>query len=86
MSQVGRWNGAAFVNDGFTSSGLIDAADPLVLLVLNEVSPNGGRANLGSYGQTADASKSPSAPSPSVAGIFTSSSVSFPRSARTATS
>lgn len=77
LSQAGRWNGTAFVNDGYTSD-LLDKADPGES-VGAEVSPNGGRANIGSYGRTAEASKSPSPPAgPAVAAVFTSSiSVSY---------
>ncbi|MDO8631750.1 MAG: hypothetical protein Q7R41_14780, partial [Phycisphaerales bacterium] len=46
LSQAGRWNGTAFVLDGFTSD-LIDKADPAESSA-NEAAPNGGRANLGS--------------------------------------
>jgi len=72
LSQAGRWNGTAFVLDGFTSD-LIDKgdfSDPAT----NEAVPNGSRTNLGSYGGTSEASKTPAGPtSVSVAGIFTSS-------------
>ncbi len=77
LSQAGRWNGVSFVNDTYTS-GLIDAADPSEPFV-NELASNGSRPNLGSYSNTAEASKSPAPPtSPAVAGVFTSSiSVSY---------
>lgn len=72
LSQAGRWNGTAFVNDGYTSD-LLDKADPLES-VGAEAAPNGGRANIGSYGRTAEASRSPSPPAaPAVAEVFTSS-------------
>ncbi len=72
LSQAGRWNGAAFVLDGFTSA-LLDAADPAEPFA-NEAAPNGGIANLGSYGNTAEASLTPAPPASSaLAGVFTSS-------------
>ncbi|HHF53439.1 MAG TPA: DUF5123 domain-containing protein, partial [candidate division WOR-3 bacterium] len=55
-SQAGRWNGSAWVNDTETSP-CIDAGDP-VDDYSNEPEPNGGRINLGAYGNTPEASKS----------------------------
>jgi hypothetical protein len=55
-SQYGRWTGTAWTNDAATSPA-IDAGDPLTSYVL-EPSPNGGRINLGAYGNTPKASKS----------------------------
>lgn len=77
LSQTGRWNGTAFVLDGYTSD-LIDKADPGSSFS-NEPAPNGGRANLGSYGNTNEASKTPAPPAgPAVAAVFASSiSVSY---------
>lgn len=67
-SQAGRWDPsvAGFVNDAWTSAG-IDHADENEP-VGTEQTPNGSRANIGSYGGTAEASRSPSAPgAPAVA-------------------
>ncbi len=61
-STAGRWDSAAngkkggWVTDN-QHSPAIDAADPASLFKL-EPAPNGGRANLGAYGNTAQASKS----------------------------
>ncbi len=55
-SQYGRWNGTAWVNDE-TTSPCIDAGDPKDDYA-KEPSPNGGRINIGVYGNTAEASKS----------------------------
>ena len=55
-SAAGRWNGSDWVNDGITSP-CIDAGDPASAYA-NEPAPNGGRINLGCYGNTAHASKS----------------------------
>jgi hypothetical protein len=58
MSTQGRWSPSAqaFVDDA-ANSPTIDAADPTDP-VGGEVAPNGGRANQGSYGGTAEASRS----------------------------
>ncbi len=58
-SQAGRWDPAAkaWVQDTVTSP-CIDAGDPAADLA-EEPAPNGGRINLGAYGGTAQASKSP---------------------------
>ena len=58
-SAAGRWDPTtkAFVTDTATSP-CIDKADPASTFA-NEVAPNGGRADLGRYGDTAEASKSP---------------------------
>ncbi|MBI4060065.1 MAG: right-handed parallel beta-helix repeat-containing protein, partial [Elusimicrobia bacterium] len=62
LSQAGRWNGSVFVfTDGYTAA-TIDAADPAAALLGAETPPHGGRANMGSYGGTAEASLSPAAP------------------------
>ena len=55
-SVMGRWNGSAWVGDTVTSPA-IDAGDPASDYAA-EPSPNGGRVNLGAYGNTAAASKS----------------------------
>jgi hypothetical protein len=55
-STEGRWNGSTWVTDAVTSP-CIDAGDP-VSAYENEPAPNGGRINLGCYGNTAEASKS----------------------------
>lgn len=57
MSTAGRWDGAAWVKDA-QSSAAIDAADPGDS-VGQEPAPNGGRVNLGAFGGTSTASKSP---------------------------
>jgi len=65
-SQAGRWDPVAgggagdWVTDSVTSP-CIDAGDP-VSDYGNEPSPNGGRINMGAYGNTAFASKSVPAP------------------------
>jgi hypothetical protein len=58
-SQAGRWDPAAqaWVQDTVTSP-CLDAGDPTSDLA-DEPEPNGGRINLGAYGGTAQASKSP---------------------------
>ncbi len=60
-SQYGRWNPvtSSWVTDSVTSPA-IDAGDP-TSDYLNEPSPNGGRINMGAYGNTPEASKSPGA-------------------------
>ncbi len=55
QSQGGRWNGSSWISDGTTSPG-IDAGDPLASYA-KEPLPNGGRINLGAYGNRAEASK-----------------------------
>ena len=61
-STVGRWDPSANAKKGGWAtdnqhSPAIDAADPASLFKL-EPPPNGSRANLGAYGNTAQASKS----------------------------
>ena len=56
-SAAGRFLKGAWVRDAVTSPA-IDRADPAVQ-VHNEPAPNGNRANLGAFSQTAEASKSP---------------------------
>ncbi|MDD5688263.1 MAG: right-handed parallel beta-helix repeat-containing protein [Elusimicrobia bacterium] len=55
-SQYGRWNGTTWVNDTVTSP-CIDAGNP-ASAYSNEPAPNGGRINMGMYGNTTEASKS----------------------------
>lgn len=57
-SAAGRWNGATWVKDTMTSP-CIDAGEASAAYA-NEPSPNGNRANMGAYGNTAEASKSTS--------------------------
>jgi len=59
-STGGRWNPAtkSWVTDG-ADSPCIDAGDPSYA-VGDEATPNGSRINIGAYGGTAEASKSPS--------------------------
>jgi len=56
-SEAGRWNGTDWVNDTETSP-CIDAGDPEDNYS-SEPEPNGGRINIGAYGNTTEASKSP---------------------------
>ncbi|WP_167879408.1 right-handed parallel beta-helix repeat-containing protein [Methanococcoides sp. NM1] len=55
-SEAGRWSGSRWVIDPITSP-LIDAGYP-GSDYSNEPTPNGGRNNIGAYGNTAEASKS----------------------------
>jgi len=59
MSQAGRWDPVmkTWLQDNITSP-CIDAGDPNTP-VSNEPLPNGGRINMGAYGGTLEASKSP---------------------------
>lgn len=59
LSVAGRFNPAttSFVNDAGTSL-LIDAGDPVASFAL-ETTNNGGRINIGLYGNTTEASRSP---------------------------
>ncbi len=57
-STAGRWMGSAWVKDA-EDSPCLDKGDPASSYA-NEPSPNGGRVNIGGYGNTAKASKSPS--------------------------
>ena len=57
-SQYGRWDGSNWVNDDVTSL-CIDAGDASSDYT-NEPQPNGGRINMGAYGNTIYASKSKS--------------------------
>lgn len=56
-SVAGRFSKGAWVTDTVTSPA-VDKADPAATPG-SEPAPNGGRANLGAYGRTAEASKSP---------------------------
>ena len=56
-STGGHWNGSTWVYDDVTSP-CIDAGDP-ASDYSNEPEPNGGRINMGAYGNTGEASKSP---------------------------
>lgn len=60
QAPAGRWDAAAqgWTHDG-VSSPLIDAGDPSAGFA-SEPTPNGGRVNLGRYGNTTEASKTPS--------------------------
>jgi hypothetical protein len=66
QSQDGRWDNTTsmFTNDSQTSV-CIDAGDPGAAFA-NETAPNGGRVNLGRYGNTAEASRTPAAVTPIV--------------------
>jgi len=57
-STAGRWTGSGWFLDD-TNSPCIDAGDPCEPIGY-EPNPNGGRINIGAYGGTAQASKSPS--------------------------
>jgi len=70
-SQYGRWNGSAWVTDNETSP-CIDAGDP------SEKDPDGTRVNMGAYGGTWEASKSPSAATGTLTGIVTDKDTGAP--------
>lgn len=55
-SAAGRWNGTTWVKDTVTSP--CNDAGEASAAYANEPSPNGNRANMGAYGNTAEASKS----------------------------
>ncbi len=55
-STGGRWTGSTWTNDSEISP-CLDAGDPASTWT-NEPSPNGGRVNIGAYGNTPEASKS----------------------------
>lgn len=57
-SAAGRWNGTTWVKDTVTSP-CIDAGETSAAYA-NEPSPNGNRANMGAYGNTAEAFKTTS--------------------------
>ena len=56
-SAGGRWTSGGWVADTVTSP-CVDAGDPANAYA-NEPSPNGGRINIGAYGNTTQASKTP---------------------------
>ncbi len=56
-SAAGSWHGSMWSSDTATSP-CVDAGDPSMPFA-DEPSPNGGRVNLGAYGNTPEASKSP---------------------------
>lgn len=56
-SVIGRYSGGSFVSDPVDSP-LLDAGSPLSSFD-NEPVPNGNRVNIGAYGNTGEASKSP---------------------------
>ena len=68
-SEHGRWSAAAsaWVKDAVTSP-CIDAGDPRDTCE-REPEPNGGRVNMGAYGNTAEASKSRPGPGPRKGGV-----------------
>jgi len=79
LSQAGRvLPGGGLTSDAWTA-GTIDQADPAEPFVGEAFAANGGRANLGSYGDTSDASRTPAAPTGlAVANVYVSSvAVSF---------
>ena len=80
LSQGGRFDPASqtFVADGWTA-GSLDRADMNDQSFSLEPAPDGGRPNLGSYGGTVEASKSPAEPtSPQFAQVYaTSATVTF---------
>ncbi|MFI5363339.1 MAG: beta strand repeat-containing protein, partial [Elusimicrobiota bacterium] len=84
LSPAGRWSpatqGFVIVDTGYSAA--IDAGDPSEPFAL-EPAPNGGVANLGSYGDTAQASRSEPAPS-AVAIVAVARRASRSRSARSA--
>jgi hypothetical protein len=55
-SESGRWTGSAFTNDTVTSLS-VDHGNPSAVFT-NETAPNGGRINVGAFGNTAEASRS----------------------------
>ena len=61
-SEAGHWTAGGWVADA-TTSPCIDAGDPASDFA-NEPAPNGGRVNMGVYGNTVEASKSPPRPTP----------------------
>jgi len=70
-SQAGRWNGTDWVNDNETSP-CIDAGDP------SEKDPDGTRINMGAYGGTWEASKSPGAATGTLTGNVTDKDTGLP--------
>jgi len=70
-STAGRWNGTDWVNDNETSP-CIDAGDP------SEKDPDGTRINMGAYGGTSEASKSPSVATGTISGKVTDKDTGAP--------
>jgi predicted component of type VI protein secretion system len=60
QSPAGRWSNGTFVTTDTAYSPCIDAGDPATAYGSEPV-PHGSRVNLGAYGTTAQASKSPNA-------------------------
>ena len=58
QSEAGSWHGGAWARDDNTSP-CIDAADPATPRTGLEPVPHGGKVNIGAYGNTAQASKTP---------------------------
>ncbi len=58
LSTGGRWDGGSWTTDTQTSPG-VDQGSPFSIYAL-ESAPNGGRINLGAYGNTVQASRAPS--------------------------
>lgn len=80
-SQFGRFDqvaGFGFINDAWTS-GSLDRGDYTLPVGLEPAGENGNKINMGSYGGTAEASKTPPAPTaPAVVAVYASSiTVSF---------
>jgi len=71
-SMAGRWTGSQWVTDTVDSP-CLDTGDPLSAFS-NEPLPNGGRVNMGAYGNTAEASKGMSV----VQFVLSATSVSVP--------
>ncbi len=67
-SAFGRWNGSAWVYDNETSL-CINSGDP-ASDYSNEPEPNGGRINIGAYGNTPEASKGSDEPVASANGPY----------------
>jgi hypothetical protein len=65
-STYGRWNGTSWVTDFGQHSPAIDLGDPASDYANEPVNADGGRINLGAYGNTAEASKSLKAKAPTV--------------------
>ncbi len=77
QSEAGRWDGTMWLLDNVTSP-CIDAGDP-ACNYSNEPMPNGGRVNMGAYGNTIEASKSPN--SVSIYDYFFTESAIYPNPA-----
>ena len=66
-STGGRWNGAGWSFDGVDSP-CIDAGKPATAYA-NEPVPNGGRVNMGAYGNTVQASRTGDGQTPALSGV-----------------